>query len=863
MYDWLADAVAESPHLVTASRRLARQLHQEHGRQQAAAGKSAWRTPAISSWQDWLKSLLATAGAPQDLPTRINPYQSRLLWERCLRREISDPLLNMALLARQSGEAHARLTEWRVPLDDCSRAAVGKDKNVFARAAHNYESILSRERWVDQAGLAELATNLVVENQLALPARVLLAGFDRIVPQVEVLLGTLRRAGCAVDILPARKETGSISLHQYENSDAELRAAGAWARDALQSTPHARIAVVVSDLERDAPRAARLVKEGLVPGWQTAGFRHGNSVNVSYGRKLASYPAIEIALLALRWLNEDLSTADIGQLLRTPILGKADTDGRGRLESRLRQIPDRAWSPHLFVAAMKGSEHSSDSSDWITRIESLNAQKDEQPKRLAPSGWAALFHEVLTSLNWPGDKSLNSSEFQLLNRWRELLNDLAHLEVVSPTLTLADALARVSTMARETVFQPEAESAVVQVLGPLEAAGMEFDGLWIVGCSADHWPPAGKPLALVSRDLQRTLGMPDAEPHDTHEYALRVVSRLVKSAEAVVCSYPRVNGDAEQTVTGLLAEHELEETPGPLDPHWNATQLRKTNSVVLLDSDPVPGVEAGELVSGGAATIQRQFVEPFSAFVFGRLGVRLLYRISTGLAANIRGNLVHDALYGLYEDLPSSHDIGSWSEDEIGRRLKAAVGKSFLIHERHADPVLNKLLTLEKARVDRLLRGVVAADAARSSFRIVSVEGTVDAQLQGVLFRFRHDRIDQVNDGHVVILDYKTGSPRRLLDRNGEPRDMQLIAYACGIDEPVAGIGLVNIDSRAINFDGAGEAFRSDPDWAEKLMHWRANVMDAARDIGHGDVRINASQTVQAARPLGLLSRFRELNRDA
>ena len=103
-----------------------------------------------------------------------------------------------------------------------------------------------------------------------------------------------------------------------------------------------RVGIVVTNLERNTIRCTLLLREGLVPGWQYAGDSYAAAVNVSYGQKLADYPAVSIALLVLHWLNRGLSSSDISLLLRTSVLGSNQVAGRSRLELKLRQWPDRA-----------------------------------------------------------------------------------------------------------------------------------------------------------------------------------------------------------------------------------------------------------------------------------------------------------------------------------------------------------------------------------------------------------------------------------------------------------------------------------------------------------------------------------------
>ena len=230
-----------------------------------------------------------------------------------------------------------------------------------------------------------------------------------------------------------------------------------------------------------------------------------------------------------------------------------------------------------------------------------------------------------------------------------------------------------------------------------------------------------------------------------------------------------------------------------------------------------------------------------------------------GLAPNVRGNLLHDALHTLYADCPNRDEIAAWDATEIAARCESAVAAAFASYERNADSVLLHLLELEKQRAGELLRGVIAIDATRSNFSIAGVENTVTAEIGGLPLTLRYDRVDHHADGAATILDYKTGRPRQLLDRHGEPRDIQLVAYSCTLSEPVVAIGLFNIDARAISLDMAGPEFTPKLEWPASLQHWQEQVRIAAAEIAKGDVRLSDSLNATQARPLGLLSRYREL----
>ena len=854
MYDWLPEALHERGTVITANRRLARVLQQEFAARQVAAGVTAWETPGIHAWPDWLKTALENNGTQEDLPTRINHHHSVLLWDRCLRKELDDDIVGAGHLVRLARESHQRLADWHVDIKEVARAAQGRDQRAFAAAAGRYLGLLKHENWVDEAGLAALVVEHIRDGRLAPQGRFTFAGFDRDKPAVAAVREQLVARGCDVQDEPGRQTVAPV-LFVFDTGDAELRAAGAWARARLDIDASARIAIVMPGLEREAERAAGLVREGLVPGYRLSENVPADTLNVSYGRRLSGYALVSIALLWLRWLARDLRAVEVGHLLRSSLVGSGGMAGRARLELRLRGLPDRDWSPAMISSALQGKEE--EATDWLQRVAALTGLRRELQASASPAEWAIRFDAILKASGWPGRAVLGSADFQLLNRWRELLNDLARMDLVSSRMTLETALNQLESMAADSVFQPESELTQVHLLGPLEASGLEFDAVWLTGMTAADWPARGNASVFVSRRLQEARGMPDSTPAETLDHARRVFARLCSGAPLVVCSYPRLHDDAEQMPSELLDELGATPDATPSDPGWYAARLSGRDQVVLTD-DPPPAIAGAEHLTGGAGTLQAQLTDPIAAFIGGRLAARALDEQASGLPALLRGNLIHDALYKLYFDKPSRDELAEW--DDVDERIARAVNFAFGRHERNADDVLVRLLAMERQRIGSLLNEFLCVDVSREAFVVDSVERKVNFAEAGVCLELRIDRIDRLSDGSIAIIDYKTGAEKTFLTRQGEPREYQLIAYACALDEPVAQLSLANVDSRTVVFHGAGA--RDLQNWTEVLAAWSRRVRDACAEISRGDVRINRRQTTDDARPNNLLTRFTELRID-
>ena len=859
MYEWLAGALDGTATVITANRRLARVLKQEYARRQVEANVLAWPSPNIHAWPDWLDAQLRDASRQEDLPTRINTHHSMLLWDRCLRKELGSDAVGVGNLVRLARDSWQRLADWNVTIKDVARTAVSSDHKTFAAAAGRYLGLLERESWIDEAGLAALVADLISNGRVAAIGRYTFAGFDREKPSATLIRQHLEEAGCDVEDVPIPARSHPPTLIPFATADAELRAAGAWARRRLAEDPELRIAIVCNGLERDAARMAGLVREGLMPGYRFSSPCLAEALNVSYGRKLTSYPVISTGLLWLRWLVRDLRSTEISQLLRSPLVVPGAGAGRARLELRLRRLPDRDWSPSMITAALQGKDDAADSAEWLQRVAGITKARRDLAGAASPAEWAVIVDEMLKAAGWPGKQRLGSAEFQLVNRWRDLLNDLARMDLVSARMSLDTALNQLEGMAVDAVFQPESYHARVHLMGPLEASGLEFDALWLTGVTAAQWPPAGNPSALVSRRLQQERGMPDAIPEDTVSYARGLLGHIRAAAPEMMCSYPLIEDDAEQTSSDLLTETVPGDSGAFADPGLFAATLAGSGCLGNVE-DRVPPIGADEEISGGAGTIQNQLTNPIAAFLGGRLGVRTLDEQTDGLPALLRGNLIHDALYQLYLDKPSHDDIAGWTDLE--QRIARAIDFAFMRHERNADSVLLALLKMERRRVAGLLLEFVEIDAARDAFVVDSVERSVEFADAGVRLKLRVDRIDRLPDESIAILDYKTGAEKKFLTARGEPKEIQLVAYACAVDQPVAALALVNVDSRTMGFNGAGAGYTDPELWPEQLASWSDMVHRACGELTAGDVRVDMTQAVADARPLNLLSRFTELRNE-
>ena len=323
--DQLVKAMAEGAAVVTPTRRLARALQEDFARQAQAA---SWPTPSVLPWSAWLQALfreLRDFGILAQPRPCLDEWQSAAVWEQALAADdVTQQLLMFGGAVESFREAWQLAHEWCLPWPEL-HARGGDDCHSFLRVAHGYQSRLDELGCLDDSQLPPLLAAKLPE--LTGPP-VIFAGFDRLSPAQQGVFEALGPR--ARRLMPTRREAGP-GLLSFADSRVELAAAADWARRKLDENPSARIAIVVPDLEAQAPMLEALLDAALAPQRLFPGNEQApRPWNLSLGRPLSEAPVVAAALLALGLARSDMELSELGRLLRSPFLGGASAEGADR-----------------------------------------------------------------------------------------------------------------------------------------------------------------------------------------------------------------------------------------------------------------------------------------------------------------------------------------------------------------------------------------------------------------------------------------------------------------------------------------------------------------------------------------------------
>lgn len=866
---------------LTATQRLARHYRLRHAGARRAAGETVCEPPPVWSWQAWLREQharltdAALAGRASPPPALLSRAQAQALWERIIRdSEPGAVLLQPPATAAAAHEAWVLARAWRLP-EARLKAGDFPDVRAFAAWAAAYAAHCARESWLDEAGLADLVREALAEGRLQPPARIRLAGFDEFTPQQRELLAALAALGCHVEEADPPGGAGRVWRLACTDAAAEVRAAADWAAGRLRADPAARIGIVVLDLAARRGALARALDERLAPARRLDPDAAPAPYNLSLGQPLADIPLVHAALLALRGLGGRLDSTEAGALLRSPWLAGAQTErhARARLDARLR-AGGRAWlglgALGGLAARFRGCERLA---EGLERARDLAAA---WPQRQSPGAWAAALSTWLGALGWPHGRKLNSTEYQTLEAWQELLGAFAALGAVRASCTAAEAVAQLRRMARETLFQPRTPRAQVEVLGMLEAGGLVFDHLWVMGLSDHAWPPAPRPNPFLPVDWQREAGLPQASAARELALAETRTAGFRAAAGEVIFSWPQREGDAELRPSPLIAslpELESPEAAPPLARHWLAHRAREP-----LPETRLPPLPAGARVRGGTGLLADQAACAFRAAAVHRWRAAALERPAGGLDARARGSLVHRMLAEFWNRLGSRAALAGLdaaAREAVVRDCVAAATGDWC--RRNPGVLEGRFRAVEERRLAALLWDWLELELARTEFEVEPAETAQSLEIGGLRLDARPDRMDRLPGGGRLVIDYKTG---RLStgDWLGErPEAPQLPLYALGNRAGLAGVLVARLRAGDLAYDGVTREPGLVPgvpgftEWRNRpaecaafedlLEHWQRHLAALAEDFRSGRAPVNPKHPPGTCEHchLGVLCRIDEL----
>jgi probable DNA repair protein len=587
------------------------------------------------------------------------------------------------------------------------------------------------------------------------------------------------------------------------------------------------------------------------------------SFHVSLGPPLDGYPLVRAALLMLEFSLAGLALPRAGMLLRSPFLAGAEAEWsqRALLDAKLRR--KGAWD--LRAQGLREAAGS------CPLLQQALLRFEKALERVSgdrrPSEWAGHFSKLLEALGWPGERPLNRREFQVAREWRQLLSDFAALDCVAPPMTSDTAFWRLREAAASTVFQVENEGSNVQIMGMLEASGLRFDHVWIMGLDDETLPAPPNPNPFLPLALQQELDLPQSSPDRELAFAKELIDRLIAGAPHVVLSYPERDGDRQLAPSPLLPGDWLSAAGDAMPSEKWMAGIRASTQFEQLVDQSAPPVLAASIQTGGTYLFKDMAACPFRGFAKHRLGAKNLEDSTLGLSYADHGTGVHKALELIWRELGSHARLVAMDSAELQRLVARCVAAAI------ANLPARLGRKLEQRRLEKLLIDWLAIEKTRSPFVAHKPEQESLVEIGGLQVKTRADRVDQLPDGREIILDYKTGQLNLRGWDTDRPDEPQLPLYCATSARPVAGAALVSIRVGELGFRGLTDAGISLPGMKEmrisepvafsrQVVVWKQVLEGLARNFQAGRAEVDPKEHACDHCGLWALCRIREFEND-
>ena len=846
--------------LLTPNYRLARRIKAEWDSRRAAAGDTAWVQPAVYPVESWLLAQWDEA-VRLDLVEPLTPLsaaQERETWRQVIRTRESQSddyhLLRPATTAEIASQARDTLQRWQVDTAEHATRQLFEfdpDCATFLDWLGLFDQRLAA---AGQVSAVDCLAQLAGVAGLLSRSRVALIECGEIPP----LLRSALEALCTEVLqLPAGDAMGQKLLHPFADKRVELEGAAAWAAKIYRQQPGATVGIVLSDMASDRVPLEYLLRREF----DCLGDNYNSlPVNFSTGIALSDAPVVRDALAVLGLGMKQVAVPSVAALLHSRFLDLPDAGSplAHNLVSRLyddgREMIDVADLRYDASQMTRGGQQGLVLGQHMAAMFRL----PELKRAGLPSQWSERFSQVLSLWGWPGIGSLDSLEYQQVELWYATLDEFRAYDAVCPALDFSEALGLLRDTCSRKVSQPQTVDSNVQVLGPLEAAGLSFDQLWVCGMQAGSWPAPARPNPFIPLSLQSRLQMPHATAEREWAYGEALVEQYERNTRFLHASYCRQLDGIPDLPSPLLANFAASDWPAaPLIPdHWASHSA--LGQLEPFEDSKAPSLDLCRQsdISGGSGLLEDQSQCPFRAFARRRLRVQPLSEFTVALSAADRGTLLHNALFALWGEIVDQSTLLTLDEQAEGevveRSVRAAIDS--------ASPRLRRGLgaaywRLEGQRLITLLHEWLAVERERNSFVVLAREEELTLELCQLEIRLRVDRIDELADGERVIIDYKSGSSSVQHWLGERPQKPQLLLYGIAAPDSTAALAFAQVRPRDCCYVGLGEvaaakgiitdipkALKSKmdaQDWSTLNERWRENLQRIAQSFVDGEAQVD------------------------
>ncbi len=857
-YQTLFSNLSATTTLVTVNRRLSRFIEARYNEYQQQQGLTSWPSLVCLPLATWLNTTWQNAldAGFIDATRLLTSLQESVLWETILYQSaLQTPLLRITETAQHIANAYQLLKQWDVNLNEFYDFQV--DNQALTTWVTEFENYIAQHNLCDHNKMIDDLVNVSKRQKITNDECIYLIGFDQLSPKLQSLFEQIKNF-TAVSEFQFNEKAIPEKQHVYccQDQTHEIAAMVEYARICYKKNQ--TLACVVPDLANLKYPLIRKFCEAFSPTLLlTQQEPLANlAVNISIGQALSDYPIIDTALHLLNLLNHEIKINDISNLLRSPFIGggKIEFTHRANLDAELRAMRNYHVDLDILINYAQQAEPNTYrlfcySPVLVSQLQQLQVITKNLPQKQTITTWCVLFKKILEIFSWPGDDELTFQAQQTQKRFYELLSECDQLNIILNDMSLQQALNTITKLAKQTIFQATVAEKPIQIVGLLEAAGLHFDHIWVMGMDDENWPSKPNPNPFIPHAIQKKYCLPHSNAERELAFCQTITDRLLHSAETVIFSYHKNKDDHEQAVSPLLTQISLTHSQLGLAETIEEV-IFSTQQLEWLNDEIAPKLAANEIIHGGTLILKEQAACPFRAFAHIRCHAQGLETPQLGLNAMERGTIIHRALEIIWRKLGDSERLQQLAPSQLNNIIQQAARDALLpIMQKHAKTLKTRFISLELNRIEKIITRWLHLEKKRPVFKVIAIEDRRQVNFSGLTLNLSVDRIDQLGNGSLLIIDYKTGKTNIhnwFGERLEEP---QLPLYCITHDQAIQGISFAQVQAKEMHYAGiVAEGYIADGiktlaeikhaagfyEWDQLVNQWQENLTQLAHNFQAG-----------------------------
>jgi probable DNA repair protein len=380
-----------------------------------------------------------------------------------------------------------------------------------------------------------------------------------------------------------------------------------------------------------------------------------------------------------------------------------------------------------------------------------------------------------------------------------------------------------------------------------------------LGFSDNAWPLRARANPFLPLAAQIAVGIPQASVEGAWQFAQQATQHLLTAADEIVSSHTNRENDQALRPSPLMEHLALTPAENVVDAsHATLYQtIQQSAQIEKLENDFAAPELASDVFRGGTALFKYQAACPFRAFAQVRLNAQAWPTPRIGLDASERGQILHRAMELLWLKLVTQAKLLALDETEQTKQVNDAASKALEDwQQKNHHPLPKRFKAMETRRLTALIQDWLTLEKQRQPFTVLGTESEKILPLAGLTIRLRQDRIDQLPDGSVAIMDYKTGKPGGLpwKDDTGRPDEPQLPLYALASDKPVSALlfgkmktgesSIIGIADTQLTLEAKIKGYEifdgtEQPTLEQRIETWREELTQLAHNFRAGDAQVD------------------------